>query len=196
MCRSRRELSNEYLLAKIGVDTAENESFEVWGKILQYYSFVSLDLIQCFKAQSVIRIDARRVIEREKSTISRVQLTPSEIESTHVKRQISSSYFSSIIRNFFHSDLQRSERAGILESFQLSSHVFALIIWNGNEGTYTRQGRSPPLLARSGDSVRNVRQCFRCRGLTKTRTHEVFVFYSNWQVFVSQGLVTIEQSAF
>ena len=25
MCRSRRELSNEYLFAKIGVDTAENE---------------------------------------------------------------------------------------------------------------------------------------------------------------------------
>ena len=25
MCRSRRELSNEYLLAKIGVDIAENE---------------------------------------------------------------------------------------------------------------------------------------------------------------------------
>ena len=33
MCRSRRELSNEYLLAKIGVDTAENEPLEVWGKI-------------------------------------------------------------------------------------------------------------------------------------------------------------------
>ena len=32
MCRSRRELSNEYLLAKIGVDTAENEPLEVWGK--------------------------------------------------------------------------------------------------------------------------------------------------------------------
>ena len=32
-CRSRRELSNEYLLAKIGVDTAENEPLEVWGKI-------------------------------------------------------------------------------------------------------------------------------------------------------------------
>ena len=30
--RSRRELSNEYLLAKIGVDTAENEPLEVWGK--------------------------------------------------------------------------------------------------------------------------------------------------------------------
>ena len=33
MCRSRRELSNEYLLAKIGVDTAANEPLEVWGKI-------------------------------------------------------------------------------------------------------------------------------------------------------------------
>ena len=33
MCRSRRELSNEYLLAKIGVDTAENEPLEVWVKI-------------------------------------------------------------------------------------------------------------------------------------------------------------------
>ena len=42
MCRSRRELSNEYLLAKIGVDTAENEPLEAWGKIIQYYSFVSL----------------------------------------------------------------------------------------------------------------------------------------------------------
>ena len=29
--RSQRELSNEYLLAKIGVDTAENEPLEVWG---------------------------------------------------------------------------------------------------------------------------------------------------------------------
>ena len=33
MCRSRRELSNEYLLGEIGVDTAENEPLEVWGKI-------------------------------------------------------------------------------------------------------------------------------------------------------------------
>ena len=33
LCRSRRELSNEYLLAKIGVDTAENEPLEVCGKI-------------------------------------------------------------------------------------------------------------------------------------------------------------------
>ena len=42
LCRSRRELSNEYLLAKIGVDTADNEPLEVRGKIIQYYSFVSL----------------------------------------------------------------------------------------------------------------------------------------------------------
>ena len=33
LCRSRRELSNEYLLAKIGVDTAENEPLKVWRKI-------------------------------------------------------------------------------------------------------------------------------------------------------------------
>ena len=32
-CRSRHELSNEYLLAKIGVDTAENEPLKVWRKI-------------------------------------------------------------------------------------------------------------------------------------------------------------------
>ena len=42
MCRSRRELSNEYLLAKIGVDTAENELLEVLVNIIKYYSFVSL----------------------------------------------------------------------------------------------------------------------------------------------------------
>ena len=37
LCRSRRELSNEYLLAKIGVDTAENEpskSFKTYLHLL------------------------------------------------------------------------------------------------------------------------------------------------------------------
>ena len=42
MCRSRRELSKEYLLAKIGVDTAENEPLEVWGENSIQYSLHSL----------------------------------------------------------------------------------------------------------------------------------------------------------
>ena len=42
MCRSRRELSNAYLLEKIGVDTAENEPLEVWGKNSIHYSLHSL----------------------------------------------------------------------------------------------------------------------------------------------------------
>ena len=42
MCRSRRELSNEYLLAKIGVDTAENEPLEVLGENSIQYSLHSL----------------------------------------------------------------------------------------------------------------------------------------------------------
>ena len=40
--RSRRELSNEHLLAKIGVDTAENELLQILFKIIQYYSIVYL----------------------------------------------------------------------------------------------------------------------------------------------------------
>ena len=73
MCRSRRELSNEYLLAKIFsffferdrstllacllacVDTAENEPLEIRGKIIQYYSFVSVistvSRTRCIKAK-------------------------------------------------------------------------------------------------------------------------------------------------
>ena len=46
MCRSRRELSNAYLLAKIGVDTAENESLEVWGENSIQYSLHSLEVTE------------------------------------------------------------------------------------------------------------------------------------------------------
>ena len=46
MCRSRRELSNEYLLAKIGVDTAENEPLDVWGENSIQYSLHSLAFIR------------------------------------------------------------------------------------------------------------------------------------------------------
>ena len=44
MCRSRRELSNAYLLAKIGVDTAENEPLEAWGENSIQYSLHALAL--------------------------------------------------------------------------------------------------------------------------------------------------------
>ena len=47
LCRSRRELSNEYLLAKIGVDTAENEPLEVWGENSIQYSLHSLVSKRC-----------------------------------------------------------------------------------------------------------------------------------------------------
>ena len=42
LCRSRRELFNAYFLAKIGVDTAENEPLEVWGENSIQYSLHSL----------------------------------------------------------------------------------------------------------------------------------------------------------
>ena len=45
-CRSRRELSNAYLLAKIGVDTAENEPLEVWGENSIQYSLHSLGRVR------------------------------------------------------------------------------------------------------------------------------------------------------
>ncbi len=52
LCRSRRELSNEYLLAKIGVDTAENEPLEVWGENSIQYSLHSLGTTTAGKARS------------------------------------------------------------------------------------------------------------------------------------------------
>ena len=49
--RSRRELSNEYLLGQIGVDTAENEPLEVWWIIriyvnnTEYYSILFIRVL-------------------------------------------------------------------------------------------------------------------------------------------------------
>ena len=59
MCRSRRELSNEYLLAKIGVDTAENELLEVLFNIIQYCSFVSLVVPQPLELRVLLEIQDR-----------------------------------------------------------------------------------------------------------------------------------------
>ena len=41
-CRSRQGLSNEKLLAKIGVDTAENDPIKIWMWFNSFYSFASL----------------------------------------------------------------------------------------------------------------------------------------------------------
>ena len=35
-CRSRQELSNEYLLAKFGFDAADNEHLEIWTEIRKF----------------------------------------------------------------------------------------------------------------------------------------------------------------
>ena len=53
LCRSRRELSNAYLLANIGVDTAENEPLEVWGENSIQYSLHSLGKSRQFGGNSV-----------------------------------------------------------------------------------------------------------------------------------------------
>ena len=46
MCISRRELSNEYLLTKNGVDTAEHEPMEVIQFISSFASFLQIKLFQ------------------------------------------------------------------------------------------------------------------------------------------------------
>ena len=55
MCRSRRELSNAYLLAKIGVDTAENEPLEVWAENSIQYSLHSLLNLHGFPVDKLLR---------------------------------------------------------------------------------------------------------------------------------------------
>ena len=53
LCISRRELSNEYVLTKIGVDTAENEPLEVWVKI-QFIIHLPPDLLRTRRDQVVL----------------------------------------------------------------------------------------------------------------------------------------------
>ena len=78
MCRSRRELSNAYLLAKIGVDTAENEPLEVWGENSIHYSLHSLGPVAPPPAFLLADRDEARLARRSKShfwTNSRTQRT-------------------------------------------------------------------------------------------------------------------------
>ena len=67
MRRSRRELSNEYLLAKIGVDTTENELLQVLFIIIQYYSDPNSIL---FNPNSIVPLIC--------SLLARRQLRPTE----------------------------------------------------------------------------------------------------------------------
>ena len=58
LCESRRELSNEYLLAKIGVDTAENEPLKVWGDAFISIHSPPFDLeVQLAEARVVGAVD-------------------------------------------------------------------------------------------------------------------------------------------
>ena len=57
--------SNEYLLAKIGVDTAENELLEVLFNIIQYYSFVSLVLTRFPRSDGFRHAAAPRELRAE-----------------------------------------------------------------------------------------------------------------------------------
>ena len=62
LCRSRRELSNAYLLAKIGVDTAENEPLEVWGENSIQYSLHSLGAPRfCVICKARMRVATKRM---------------------------------------------------------------------------------------------------------------------------------------
>ena len=64
LCRSRRELSNAYLIAKIGVDTAENEPLKVWGENSIQYSLQSLGVNAWVARESARRRGRKRAVPR------------------------------------------------------------------------------------------------------------------------------------
>ena len=63
ICRSRQALSNEYLIAKIGLDTGENETSKVWCCPPQFPALLknrlATDRIIRILLHSVIRIPAK-----------------------------------------------------------------------------------------------------------------------------------------
>ena len=71
MCRSRRELSNECLLAKVGVDTAENEPCKVCP-LSAYrsprYMVIALDRVEAEKLEK----EPVFVYERESTRMGNV----------------------------------------------------------------------------------------------------------------------------
>ena len=55
LCRSRRELSNEYLVAKIGFDTAENELCKVCPLSVYRSPRLGLWKLECDAQRSLVR---------------------------------------------------------------------------------------------------------------------------------------------
>ena len=88
MCRSRRELSNEYLLAKLGVDTAENELLEVLFNIIQYYSFVSLGTACSNKAlveEIAAELQARKIGRGNVAQVREAEVMKEQVALLHTK---------------------------------------------------------------------------------------------------------------
>ena len=90
LCGSRRELSNEYLLPKIGVDTAENELLEVWGKL-----FNIIQSCPYSRPASLLRAAAtaaESTPRRESYRSPAVMNSPSPAHMTHLPSEVK--YFS------------------------------------------------------------------------------------------------------
>ena len=85
LCRSLRELSDEYLLDEIGVDTAENEPLEVWGENSIQYSLHSLPASPALRDIPIFFLRGRYIEPRffrakENAFFSKYALQPTENE--------------------------------------------------------------------------------------------------------------------
>ena len=102
-CRSRQELSNEYLLAKIGVDTAENEHLKVWRKFNSIFiRLLTRDRDRTFAALDVA-VDALVrncfLAENYRSVVGKAQLQSADSYSFHDRRFLVSSLFQAAVQS-------------------------------------------------------------------------------------------------
>ena len=100
LCRSRRELSNAYLLANIGVDTAENEHLKVWRKFnSMFIRLLTRDRDGTFAALDVA-VDALVrncfLAENYRSVVGKAQLQSADSYSFRDKVQKTCSPYLSI----------------------------------------------------------------------------------------------------
>ena len=91
LCRSRRELSNAYLLAKFGFDTAENEPFQVcplsayrsprFGTLAVDFDKGSFEWTHAWKGAggSSLAKDDRRVVCARRATGESIEVQPDVI---------------------------------------------------------------------------------------------------------------------